>query len=59
MKRTGLVWFGIVLAGIAVGAVVSIFQSRNYVGGPILAALFGAGALRAWYLAGAARSPRP
>lgn len=53
MRRGALIWFGIVLMGIAAGAVVSIFQSHNYVGGPILAVLFGAGAVRAWHLAGA------
>lgn len=58
MRRVGLTWFGIVLAFIAVGSVVSIFLSANYVGGPILAIVFGAGAFRAWYMAGEARSPQ-
>jgi hypothetical protein len=52
VKRGALIWFGILLAGIAAGAVVSIFQSHNTVGGPIVAAIFGAGAFRAWWLAG-------
>lgn len=51
MKRAALIWFGIVLAGIAAGFVVSIFQSKNYVGGPTLAALFAAAAWRTWYMA--------
>lgn len=58
MKRTALIWLGIALFGLAAGAVVSIFQSDNYVGGSIMAALFGAGAFRAWYVAGEARSPQ-
>lgn len=52
MKRAGLTWFGIVLAFIAAGAIASIFVADNYVGGPIMAVIFGAGAFRAWYLAG-------
>jgi hypothetical protein len=52
MKRAGLTWFGIVLAFIAAGAITSIFVADNYVGGPIVAAIFAAGAWRAWYLAG-------
>lgn len=57
MKKFLMIWFGIALAGIAAGAIVSIFQSRNYIGGPIMAAVFGAGALRAWYMAGGSTKP--
>jgi hypothetical protein len=52
MKRAAMIWIGIVLAGIAAAFVVSIFQSKNYVGGPILATVFAAAAWRTWYLAG-------
>lgn len=52
MKRAALIWVGIALAGIAAGLVVSIFQSKNYVAGPVLAAVFAAAAWRTWYLAG-------
>jgi hypothetical protein len=59
VKKFLMIWFGIALFGIAAGAVVSIFRMHNYVGGPIMAALFGAAAFRVWYMAGEARSPRP
>lgn len=58
MKRMTLIWIGVVLAMIAGGFIVSIFQSGNHVGGPILAAVFAAAAWRTWYLAGDARSPQ-
>lgn len=58
MKRTALIWLGIALFGLAAGAVVSVFRGHNYIGGPIVAALLGAGAFRAWYMAGEARSPQ-
>lgn len=54
MKKALLVWIGFVLALIAVAFAVSIFQSRNYVGGPVLAVVFAAAAGRTWHLAGEA-----
>lgn len=52
-----MIWIGIVLAMIGLGAVVSIFQSHNVVGGPILAVIFLAAAWRTWYLAGSTKPP--
>ena len=57
MKRAALIWFGIAMAGVAAGGIVSIFTSDNYVGGPIIGVIFGAGALRAWFLAGEPQQP--
>lgn len=57
MKKALLIWVGFVLASIAVAFAVSVFQSKNYVGGPILAAVFAAAAGRTWYLAGDSAKP--
>ena len=57
MKKFLMIWFGIALFGLAAGAVVSIFRSDNYIGGPILAVLLGAGAFRVWYMAGDSTKP--
>jgi len=48
----GWTWAAGVLAVCAIGAVISIFQSHNYIGGPIVAAVFAAAAARCWYLGG-------
>jgi hypothetical protein len=56
MKKSFMIWIGIVLAFIAAGAIASIFVADNYVGGPVIAAIFAAAALRTWYLAGETRS---
>lgn len=57
MNRALKIWIGGVLALIAAAFVASIFLSDNYVGGPLLAAVFAAAAWRTWSLAGAPKSP--
>lgn len=57
MKKFLMIWLGIALFGLAAGAVVSIFRSANYIGGPIMAVLLGAAAFRVWYLAGDSTKP--
>jgi hypothetical protein len=52
MEGAGWTRVAVGLGGLAIGAIVSIFTSQNYVGGPITAAVFGAAAARCWYLGG-------
>lgn len=50
MEGTGWTRAAVALGAIAAAAIASIFVSHNYVGGPIVAAIFGAAAARCWYL---------
>lgn len=56
MKKALLVWIGIVMAFIAVAGVL-VAVDGNYIGGSITALLFGAAALRTWYIAGDSTKP--
>ncbi len=52
MEGAGWTRAAVALGVIAAAAVVSIFTSHNYVGGPIVAVIFAAAAARCWYLGG-------
>lgn len=52
MESTRWTKAAVTLGVIALAALASTFTSHNYVGGPIVAAIFGAAAARCWYLGG-------
>lgn len=52
MEGTGWTRAAVTLGVLTVAALVVTFKDHNYVGGPIVAAVFGLAALRCWRLGG-------